>query len=641
MQQPDDPDINWQPQGVKTVTPEDRMALEAWLYGLKKEDLITVCCEHADTCVKLNLDGDIKKGGHSYKRMKCHHTDLDDEDLTVRVHSLTLQSTWQQLPAECRIPKDLEHAWFEMVKANKPSPAHELTARPVTRAIYSEHLSSRARYLASRPAELKVSEANREAKIADRRAREAHKEACRVANDHFSSVEAISSARAHANECAEVARRAAIKAAQMNGRIAGTTSIDDEDAFLTASPQRLEAFQAAVTTAKKLKACRLADTNAIPARPVQLFKPPVIKARSPLANEIRFERSNQNPPRVISSDEEELVTLPQRDPFGNGEQWMSPRRPSPMKRVESSPRGMETANAFTNLFDTQEDLINAIVDRVENRLADSGLSRCILSLAKDIASLNEFRHEIRQERLERQKATAANAPTNVATYASSVAASERTSQPTRPQGVRVVMSHAAADLVFRGIDPNKRRLHEIYVTGIRRTRKSLLRLALRTKGVDTNNIVDIMFVGKSVTMFLLPVEFAETMKGSLLKVPGIHTIDSFDPLDINHMKSLPQYAGKSDAELQLLARSQAINRIRKHIEKLSTTRVGTKKYYEIKMKGLETPTSPVQGRNRPSPILMSDFLLNETAPTSMASIPSDDEMADASEGSEGSTTSSY
>lgn len=76
------------------------------------------------------------------------------------------------------------------------------------------------------------------------------------------------------------------------------------------------------------------------------------------------------------------------------------------------------------------------------------------------------------------------------------------------------------------------------------------------------------------------------------------------------MKNLPQYSGKTDGELLILARNLAIERLRRHMERLQRSRVGTRKYYAFKLKRLEQEDERVeQGINRPRGIMCCRLLL--------------------------------
>ena len=146
--------------------------------------------------------------------------------------------------------------------------------------------------------------------------------------------------------------------------------------------------------------------------------------------------------------------------------------------------------------------------------------------------------------------------------------------------------------------------------GIKRTKKSLLRMALRVDGIETNHIVDIGFVGKSITCFLVPVEFVGTFVEALKKTNKFVILENFDPLDVSYIKKLPQYAGKSDGELLILARRLAIERLKRHMERLQESRVGTRKYYALKLKNLEQeePRGNTEIVNRPREVMISDFI---------------------------------
>lgn len=142
-------------------------------------------------------------------------------------------------------------------------------------------------------------------------------------------------------------------------------------------------------------------------------------------------------------------------------------------------------------------------------------------------------------------------------------------------------------MVYRGVDPRKKKMVEIYLGGLKRTFKSMIRKALAADGVPTRQIVDIQFVGKNVTMLLVPVEQLDVILDPIRKIPHFKVLETFDPLDTTYMKSLPQHQGKTDAELLVIARTQAQKRIQRYIDKLPEARKGTRNYYNIKLRALD------------------------------------------------------
>jgi hypothetical protein len=194
-----------------------------------------------------------------------------------------------------------------------------------------------------------------------------------------------------------------------------------------------------------------------------------------------------------------------------------------------------------------------------------------------------------------------------------IAAATPTNQNAQPKGKTVYMSEQAREMVYKGIDPRKKRMTEIYVGGLRRTYKSLIRQALRADGIPTSNVVDLQFIGKNVTMLLVPVELADTVLTPLKLVKHFKVIDNFDPLDTTHMKTLPQYQGKTEDELRTIARAQATKRIQKYIDKLPESRAGTRKYYSIQLHKLEeTGNQREKGEatRKPKDITAADFFTN-------------------------------
>jgi hypothetical protein len=109
---------------------------------------------------------------------------------------------------------------------------------------------------------------------------------------------------------------------------------------------------------------------------------------------------------------------------------------------------------------------------------------------------------------------------------------------------------------------------------------------MRSDGIDTSKIIDIQFVGKSMTVFLIPEAYREEL---VLKINALEKFvvkDTFDPLDTSYMKSLPQYQGKSEEELLRIAIEKAKARIARYINSIPESRTGTRKYYKMMQKKL-------------------------------------------------------
>lgn len=136
-------------------------------------------------------------------------------------------------------------------------------------------------------------------------------------------------------------------------------------------------------------------------------------------------------------------------------------------------------------------------------------------------------------------------------------------------------------MIYDGRDPLKAKLIEVYVHNMHRTIRGNLRKALRSDGIDTSRIIDIQFVGKSITMLLIPSDFKNELSNKLNALKRFQILDAFDPLDVSFMKTLPQYQEKSEEELLRIAMDRATARIARYIASLPNSRVGTIKYYKI------------------------------------------------------------
>lgn len=85
----------------------------------------------------------------------------------------------------------------------------------------------------------------------------------------------------------------------------------------------------------------------------------------------------------------------------------------------------------------------------------------------------------------------------------------------------------------------------------------------------------------------------------------------------------------------MLARTQAIKRLKQNMKRPKKTRVSTKKYYRIRINQLErseeAPLS-MDGQEsshakppRPREVLMSKFIINKAAPVAMAMLETNEE----------------
>lgn len=135
-------------------------------------------------------------------------------------------------------------------------------------------------------------------------------------------------------------------------------------------------------------------------------------------------------------------------------------------------------------------------------------------------------------------------------------------------------------LIYGGRDPRKSKLTEIHIEGLKRTRISDIRGALRADGVNTKEIIDLYFVGGTLTVLVIPAAQETSIRSQLGKITHFTVLASFDPLDISRMRSMEKYNGKTDAELFLEAKRMAKDRLSRMIRKLPVHRAGTKKWHE-------------------------------------------------------------
>ena len=423
----------------------------------------------------------------------------------------------------------------------------------------------------------------------------------------------------------------------------------EDAAFLARTPRGKQVYLAAIESVKRSKYVRITSPlrgNNGHNYTEKLFGPVV----GDVNQDVIEVESEDNEDPFHSKDLPVTVRSPSPAVVGSGTpqqaailQWESPLKPAQRRPFEPH-IAIRTSNSFENLpVDTR--YVETMAEAIERRLSESPLIQKILTAIEETSKARSVPARPK-EHPNKQAAAQSNSFAGV----TSIPPAKGTEGVSKPVGVRKIMTQAECDLVYKGIDPSKKRLHEVYLTGIKRTKKSLLRMALRVDGIETNHIVDIGFVGKSITCFLVPVEFVATFIGSLTKTKKFTILESFDPLDITFMKDLPQYVGKTDGELLIIARKLAIERLRRHMERLQESRVGTRKYYALKLKKLEQEDERVeQGTNRPRGILISDFVVqspqntipgtpvegrsteliqNETTPASFAYLLTDEERVE-------------
>ena len=637
---PPDPLANWVPDFAPgRASPAKRMELEVHLYGLRQAGLFDTCVEHPDTCKKVNLDGVVAKGDLEYKRCKCVNVSLDEVTEICRSHKINLSSMWQTIPSNLVIPEHLWPAWLHLITTTPPAAGLPLTARPVTRTIWERHAESRARYLVQRPKEIAALKAVRDAKVATAVAAGVQKlifdgdSSAQTRNDFEVAVSRARAAQLEAERLQAVA----------DGRGTPEEVIEEpEDAvFLASTPRGKEVYMAAIESVRRIKYARTSSVEDGTGHSVlgtsHAMNPEEIrKEYEPdpfFPDDLARNGRSPSPPQVVAAmTPQQLETL----------EWKTPSRPA-QRHTTEPPAEVRTSNPFATLT-VDAGYVENMAEAIEKRLSESPLIQSLLQAAREATRTN--RPVVRSTE-QVPKAIPAPQPNTFAGVTNTPPA-KGTAGVSKPVGVRKVMTQAECDLIYKGIDPSKKRLHEVYITGIKRTKKSLLRMALRVDGIETNHIVDIGFVGKSITCFLIPVEFVAIFVESIKKTNKFTILENFDPLDITFMKNLPQYNGKSEIELLILARKLAIERLKRHMERLQASRVGTKKYYEIQVRKMEKESETGQGgSNRPQERLISDFIpqlnhtpvsnysndsiLNESAPASMADLLTEEEPMEESD----------
>ena len=295
----------------------------------------------------------------------------------------------------------------------------------------------------------------------------------------------------------------------------------------------------------------------------------------------------------------------------SSEDWKSPKKvAAPAQGLTTPPVRILTSNVnrFKALEDPTEALVAAIADEVEARLMSSPI----------FAQLSPKPTQVRVNRREEEATKQTQPVRDRNSFAGAAALPEGAPLPKgQPQGRRIVMTEEYKRMIYAGQDPRKKRLFEIYIGGLRRTFKSNIRQALRADNIPTQHIADIQFIGKNVTLLIVPVDRVEEVLAPLRVVKHFKVLEKFDPLDIGYMKTLPQYAAKSDIELVTLARGQATARIQRYIDGLPENRKGMKKYYTIKKRNLESAETFMDADaeesevSRPRNVMISDFITAE------------------------------
>lgn len=300
----------------------------------------------------------------------------------------------------------------------------------------------------------------------------------------------------------------------------------------------------------------------------------------------------------------------------------SPKSPSPLSAFEYQPgwtpglakppkellpesekKSVACENRFGLLQEERSSIIESIVEEVQSLIQSSPLFKRMEEISSRISKVYAGQSNY--------AAAVKMHPANNAGHVVHIDQKTRTKgvisqNSTEARKVPKELNEDARAQVYKGIDPRKKKLIEIYLGGLKRTLKSMIRLALKCDGVNTSHIVDLQFVGKNVTMLLVPQENVAEMLNVLKGIKHFAVLETFDPLDITFMKGLPQYAGKSDAELLSLARKQAETRIQRYIDRLPEFRTGTRNYYTMRLKGVKTPN--METSKTPSEITMVSFL---------------------------------
>jgi hypothetical protein len=161
----------------------------------------------------------------------------------------------------------------------------------------------------------------------------------------------------------------------------------------------------------------------------------------------------------------------------------------------------------------------------------------------------------------------------------------------KAEGIRqVVNSDEVARAIIKGEDPFKPKrtpLTEVYVEGIKRNKKGVVRKMMVFYKVAVKHIVDIHWLNAYTIVLTVPKSREGELTEQLKLVPETRVIDAFDPLNITDMKKNPRYIGKSDAELIMEACKLGQERMGRAIESLPANRKGTRAFYEFRKASLE------------------------------------------------------
>ena len=164
----------------------------------------------------------------------------------------------------------------------------------------------------------------------------------------------------------------------------------------------------------------------------------------------------------------------------------------------------------------------------------------------------------------------------------------------KSKNVRRKLTPEEANWIFAGKDPKtfgkeSRKLKMLYFLNLQRNKKSLIRNALFSYDIAMGMIIDIGFVGKSITSILTPSDYANELKEKLLKHPTAVFLEEFDPLSIKYMRETPRYKDMSDMQLREEALKLARNRLIRQANALPSYRKGTYNFIMMQANLLTIP----------------------------------------------------
>ena len=156
-------------------------------------------------------------------------------------------------------------------------------------------------------------------------------------------------------------------------------------------------------------------------------------------------------------------------------------------------------------------------------------------------------------------------------------------------------------LVFAGKDLSqinkvKTKLELVYVIGMKKNNRALIRDSLRLWNIDTRKIIDISFVGREITSLLIPKAEAPKIIDLIETIPGKTVLINFDPLDIKHMSTLHKYKNMNESQLREEAKRLAIKRFESQAERLPESREGTKRFLLMQAHKLRFPDTQETAR---------------------------------------------